>query len=77
MRTLKKSNQQSEDFLNKYCILKHIYGIKKNGTDKPICRAEIETQTWRTDKWTWGGGEEEGGKNWEIRIDIYTPPCAK
>jgi len=44
MRTLKNSNQQSEGFLNKHCILKHIYGIKKNGTDKPICRAEKEVQ---------------------------------
>ena len=23
----------------------HICGIQKNGTDKPICKAEIETQT--------------------------------
>ena len=29
---------------NKYCILRHIYGIYKNGTDKPIWRAGIETQ---------------------------------
>ena len=25
-------------------ISMHIYGIKKNGTDEPICRAGIETQ---------------------------------
>ena len=25
-------------------ILVHIYGIYKNGTDDPICRAAIETQ---------------------------------
>ena len=30
---------------NKYHILMHIYEIKKNGTDAPICRAGIETQT--------------------------------
>ena len=29
---------------NKYCMLMHICGIWKNGTDKPICRAGIETQ---------------------------------
>ena len=30
---------------NKYHILMHIYGIYKDGTDKPICRAAMETQT--------------------------------
>ena len=29
---------------NKYCILAHICGMWKNGTDKPVCKAEIETQ---------------------------------
>ena len=33
---------QSEEE-NKYHILMHIYGIQKNGTDEPICRAGIET----------------------------------
>ena len=28
-----------------YCILMHIYGIQKNGTDGPICRRRIEMQT--------------------------------
>ena len=33
----------------------HIYEIQKNGTDKPICRAEIKMQTYRTDLWIeWG-----------------------
>ena len=42
---------------NKYHILMHIWGIqKKNGTDKTISRAGMETQMWRTDVWTWGGG---------------------
>ena len=27
----------------------HIYGIKKGGTDEFICRAAMETQTYRTD----------------------------
>ena len=26
------------------CILMHIFGIWKNGTDELVCRAEIETQ---------------------------------
>ena len=34
---------------NKFCILTHIYGIWENGTEEPICRAGIETQTHRTD----------------------------
>ena len=29
---------------SKYCILTHIYGIWKNGTDEPIWKAGIETQ---------------------------------
>ena len=43
------------------CILMHMYGIQKNGTDEPICRAGIETQTQRADLWT--AGEGEGGTN--------------
>ena len=27
---------------NKYCILTHIYGVQKNGTDEPICREDME-----------------------------------
>ena len=30
---------------NKYHILTHIYGIKKDYTDKPICRTALEMQT--------------------------------
>ena len=30
---------------NKYGILMHIDGIYKNGTDEPIYRAAVETQT--------------------------------
>ena len=30
---------------NKSRMLTHIYGIQKNGTDEPICRAGMETQT--------------------------------
>ena len=29
---------------NKYCILMHIYGIQKDGTDESICRAVMVTQ---------------------------------
>ena len=27
---------------NKYPILRHIYGIEKNGTNEPACRAAVE-----------------------------------
>ena len=35
-----------------YSILTHIYGIKKDGNDNPICKTEKETQMYRTDFWT-------------------------
>ena len=30
----------------------HIYGIFKDGNDKPICKTQKETQMYRTDFWT-------------------------
>ena len=30
---------------NKFCILIHIYGIQKNGTEEFICKAAMEKQT--------------------------------
>ena len=45
---------------NKHCILMciYIYGIWKNSTDEPICRAEIEMQTYRSDLCVqWGDGK--------------------
>ena len=42
-------NEVSQEEKNKYCILTHTYGIQKDGTDGPICRAATETQTQRTD----------------------------
>ena len=64
---------QDPDSINAY-----MYGIQKNGTDEPICRAGIETQMYRTDLWTWG--MSGGRRRWdELRssIDIYTLPCIK
>ena len=43
---------------------------QKNGIDDPICRAEAETETQRTNVWTLRG--EGGGKNWELGIDTCT-----
>ena len=37
-------NEVSQKEKNKYHVLTRIYGIQKNGTDEPICRAGIETQ---------------------------------
>ena len=43
-------SEVSQKEKNKYRILTHICGIQKNGTDEPICKAEIKTQTQRTNK---------------------------
>ena len=37
-------SEVSQNKKNKY-ILMHIYGIYKDGTDEPMCRAAEETQT--------------------------------
>ena len=47
---------------DKYHILTYIYEIYKGGADEPICRAAIETHTYRTDLWTRQGGEERVGQ---------------
>ena len=38
-------SEVSQKEKNKYCMLTHIYGILKNGTDEPRGRAGIKTQT--------------------------------
>ena len=48
---------ESQKEKNKYCVLMHIYGIFKAGTNEPVCRAAVETQTQRTDLWTQRGKE--------------------
>ena len=48
-------SEVSQKEKNKYLILMHIYGIQKNGTDKPICREGIKTQVSSMDVWIqWG-----------------------
>ena len=72
-------SEVSQKEKNKYRILTHTCGTQKNGTDEPVCRAEIETQMQRTNVWT-PRGESGGGwgvTNWEIGIDIYTLICIK
>ena len=51
---------------HKYHILMHICGIQKNGTDEPVCKAEIETQMQEKNIWTprgESGGGDGGGMN--------------
>ena len=38
-------SEVSQKEKNKYCMLTHIYGILKSGTDEPSGRAGIKTQT--------------------------------
>ena len=50
-------SELSQKEKNKYAILMHIYGIQKDGTDEPIFRTTMDTQTERADLWTQGGRE--------------------
>ena len=69
-------SEVSQKEKNKYCMLTHIYGIKKKkGTDEPSCRAGIKRQTWRMDLMTWGRRVKLGLS--ESSIDIYTLPNVK
>ena len=43
-----------------YFMLTHVYGIQKDGTDEPICRAAVEMQTQRTDC-----GHSGGRRGWD------------
>ena len=49
-------SEVSQKEKDKYCILMHMYGIQKNGTEEFIYRAAMEKQTQRIDLWTWGEG---------------------
>ena len=42
-------SEVSEKEKDKYCILMHIYGIQKNGTEEFIYRAAMEKQRQRRD----------------------------
>ena len=46
-------SEVSQKEKDKHCILMHIYGISKNGTEEFIYRATMEKQTQRIDLWTW------------------------
>lgn len=77
-KQIKKTILSTESFIQyaekcKYCILKHVRGIKRSGTDEPIPRAGIENKHVDT------GEEKERGVNWEsiINIHTYTAMCKK
>ena len=48
LETIIQSEVREKD-KHQYSILKHIYGIFKDGNDNPICKIEKETQIYRTD----------------------------
>ena len=58
---------------DKYHILKHIYGIYKDGTDESICKAAMEKHREQT-----YGHRERGGDGemcGEINMDTYITIC--
>ena len=57
---------------DKYHILRHIYGIQKDGTNEFICKAAMEKhreQTYGHGEWA-GKGEMYGESNMETYITI-------
>ena len=73
-------SEVSQKEKNNYCILKHVFGIQKDGTDDPICRAAMGTQMLKTDlAMQLGDGEKGkggrcGGESGGNVITIYTQP---
>ena len=52
-------SEVSQKEKNEYCILIHIYGILKIGTNEPVCKAG-QTYRLRMNLWTqWGKRKEE------------------
>ena len=49
-------SEVSQKEKNRYFILTHIYGIQKNDTGEPICKAIIDTDI-ENRLWTWQGKE--------------------
>ena len=45
-------SEVSQKKKHQYSILTHIYGIKKDGNDNPVCETAKETQMYRTVFWT-------------------------
>ena len=64
-------SEVSQRETNESPILVHKCGTWKNGAAETVCRAEIETQTQRTDARTW---EEGDGTSRESGVDTCPPP---
>ena len=45
-------SEVSQKEKHQYSILMHIYGIKKDGNDNPVCETANETQMYRRVFWT-------------------------
>ena len=45
-------SEVSQKEKHQYSILTHIYGIKKDGNDDPVCQTAKKTQMCITDFWT-------------------------
>ena len=45
-------SEVSQKEKHQYSILKHMYGIYKDGNDNPVCETAKETQMYRTIFWT-------------------------
>ena len=58
-------SEVSQKEKDKCHILMHIYGIQKDSTDNPTCRAAKEIDIW-------GTVGEEGGMIWENSTETYT-----
>ena len=59
-------SEVSQKEKDKYCILTHIYGIQKDGTDEFICRVAMEKQTNRHGEHTYGQGSGQEERESEI-----------
>ena len=60
-------SEVSQKDKHQYSLLTHTYGISKDGNNNPICKAEKETEMYRTDFWTlW----EKVRMGWFERISL-------
>ena len=53
-------SEVSQKEKSKYYMITHTYGIYKDSTDEPICRAAMEMQSQRSDLWT-----QQGKRGWD------------
>ena len=52
MEKFQDTNMLEQVEKHQYSILIHIYGIKKDGNDVPVCKTAKKTQMCRADFWT-------------------------